>query len=100
MTVEELREWLHIEEAELTTSGDPRAWVINRAKKELDERTSLSFKVEAIRFGRKVVGWKFTVVDNRPKNRARNGGAVELPAGARAGPAVGKVLQEYRNVIV
>ena len=87
-------------EAELTTSGDPRAWVINRAKKELDERTSLSFKVEAIRFGRKVVGWKFTVVDNRPKNRARNGGAVELPAGARAGPAVGKVLQEYRNVIV
>jgi plasmid replication initiation protein len=81
MTVEELREWLHIEEGELTTSGNLRAWVIDRAKKELDERVRLSFRVEAIRSNRKVIGWKFTVVDNKPKKRVR--GTVDLPVAAR-----------------
>jgi Initiator Replication protein len=84
MTVQELREWLHIEETELTLTGSLRAWVIDQAQKELNEKVSLSFTVEAIRSGRKVTGWRFSVVDNKPKTKVRKAGAVSLPPEVRA----------------
>jgi plasmid replication initiation protein len=84
MSVPELREWLDIKEGELTTSGNLKAWVIEQARRELDERVSLSFRPEPIRSGRKVTGWKFSVIDNKPKRGSRNAGTVDLPEDARS----------------
>jgi plasmid replication initiation protein len=77
MSIEELREWLHIEEGELEMVGHLKARVIDQAKEELDAKARISFRVETVKQGRKVAGWKFKVVDNQPKQRPK--GAVRLP---------------------
>jgi plasmid replication initiation protein len=77
MNIEELREWLHIEDDEFEMVGHLKARVIDQAKEELDAKARISFRVEAVKEGRKVAGWKFKVVDNQPKQRPK--GSVRLP---------------------
>jgi plasmid replication initiation protein len=77
MNIEELREWLHIEDGELEMVGHLKARVIDQAKEELDAKARISFRVETVKQGRKIAGWKFKVVDNQPKQRPK--GAVRLP---------------------
>jgi plasmid replication initiation protein len=78
LTIEELREWLHIEEGELVRVGHLKSRVINQAKKELDQKSRISFKAEALKDGQKIVAWKFRVIDNKPRKRLPEG-AVRLP---------------------
>jgi plasmid replication initiation protein len=82
LQVEELREWLRIEEGELVKVSHLKSRVIDQARRELDEKSRISFKAEAFKIGRKITGWKFTVIDNNPKRR-RPKGAVSLPESAQ-----------------
>jgi len=66
LTVDEIREWLHIEEGELVKVNHLKSRVIDQARHELDSKARISFKAEALKQGRKIVGWKFKVIDNRP----------------------------------
>jgi plasmid replication initiation protein len=67
MTVEELRDWLQIQEGQYEELFNLRAAVLKRAQRELDEVADLSFRFEPITKGRQTIGWDFTVVTNRPK---------------------------------
>src|ERR1700692_2784718 len=49
----------------------------DQAKEELDVKARISFRVETVKQGRKVAGWKFKVVDNQPKQRPK--GSFRLP---------------------
>jgi plasmid replication initiation protein len=82
LQVEELREWLRIEEGELVKVSHLKSRVIDQAKKELDAKSRISFKAEPFKTGRKITGWKFKVIDNSPKPR-RAKGAVSLPESAQ-----------------
>lgn len=78
LQVEELREWLKIDDGELVKVNHLQSRVIDQAKHELDAKARISFRVEVLKQGRKIVGWKFQVVDNRP-TRSVSKGAVHLP---------------------
>ncbi|MDB6134355.1 MAG: repB [Verrucomicrobiales bacterium] len=67
LTVEELRDWLHIEPGELQRIVHLNQRAIDYPRKELDAKSPLTFTSESKKVGRKVVGWKFTVIDNKPK---------------------------------
>jgi plasmid replication initiation protein len=82
LQVDELREWLRIEEGELVKVSHLKSRVIDRAKKELDATSRISFTAEPFKTGRKITGWKFKVIDNNPK-RPRAKGAVSLPESAQ-----------------
>jgi plasmid replication initiation protein len=77
LSVEELREWLHIDDGELVKVNHLQSRVIDQARHELDVKARISFRVEILKQGRKIVGWKFKVVDNRPTSVSK--GAVRLP---------------------
>src|ERR1700751_3465706 len=77
LTVDELREWLHIDDGELVKVNHLKSRVIDQARHELDSKARISFKAEVQKQGRKIVGWKFKVVDNRPTGVSQ--GAVRLP---------------------
>ena len=67
----EIREWLHIEEGELVKVSHLKSRVIDQVKKELDAKSRISFKAELFKTGRKIQGWKFKVIDNKPKSERR-----------------------------
>jgi plasmid replication initiation protein len=67
MTVDELRDWLQIQDGQYEELFNLRAAVLKRAQRELDEVADLSFRFEPITKGRQTIGWNFTVVTNRPK---------------------------------
>ncbi len=77
LSVDDLREWLHIDDGELVKVNHLKSRVIDQAKQELDSKARVSFKAEVLKQGRKIVGWKFKVVDNRPTGVFK--GAVRLP---------------------
>ena len=81
LSVGELREWLHIEDGELVKVNHLKSRVIDQAKHELDAKARISFRAEVVKQGRKIVGWKFKVVDNRPTTGLLKG-AVRLPDAA------------------
>ena len=64
LEVDEIREWLHIEEGELVKVSHLKSRVIDQAKKELDAKSRISFRAEPFKTGRKIAGWKFKVIDN------------------------------------
>lgn len=67
MGVEELRDWLGIEECELTTVKDLRRRAIDVSKAELDKKADLSFTYNPTKVGRRITGWTFKVRKNRPR---------------------------------
>lgn len=66
MTVEELREWLHIEPTGLESVKDLRVKAIDTPKRELDQKSELTFTYEPHLIGRRITGWTFTVQSNKP----------------------------------
>jgi plasmid replication initiation protein len=87
LEVDEIREWLHIEEEELVKVSHLKSRVIDQAKKELDAKSRISFRAEPFKTGRKIAGWKFKVIDNikvidNKPNQRRAKGAVSLPEAA------------------
>lgn len=72
MSVPELREWLHIAPGSLEPIGHLRSRVIDQAKKELDRKAPLSFTYEALKQGRAIIGWRFTVLKNEPKSQLKS----------------------------
>ena len=67
MTVDQLREWLSIPAGTLERVCDINTRVIGQARRELDQKASISFRPKPIRKGRGTGGWFFQVVDNKPK---------------------------------
>ena len=66
MTVEELREWLHIGPTELESVKDLRVRAIDTPKRELDGKSELTFSYKPQLIGRRITGWTFTVHSNKP----------------------------------
>ena len=76
MTVAELRDWLHLKEGELVKISHLQARVLEQARKELDRKCPLSFVYDPLKEGRKITGWRFSVVDNKPfESRNKRGRA-------------------------
>jgi len=73
MTVEELREWLGIERGEYEQTFHVRAAIIERAKEELDKVADVSFRYDPVMEGKRVMGWDFVPVPNKPKHKALPG---------------------------
>jgi plasmid replication initiation protein len=70
MTVAELRAWLGIKQKEYSKTFHLRAAVIERAKNELDQAADVSFQYDAVMSGKKVIGWDFVPVPNKPRSKA------------------------------
>jgi Initiator Replication protein len=73
MTVEELRAWLGIKRGEYEQTFHVRAAIIERAKEELDEVADVSFRYDPVMEGKRVTGWDFIPVPNKPKRKALPG---------------------------
>src|SRR5258708_6270194 len=73
MTVEELRAWLGIKRGEYEQTFHVRAAIIERAKEELDEVADVSFRYDPVMEGKRVTGWDFVPVPNKPKRKALPG---------------------------
>jgi hypothetical protein len=50
-----------------------RAAIIERAKEELDEVADISFRYDAVTEGKRIIGWDFVPVPNKPKDPALPG---------------------------
>lgn len=101
MTVEELRDWLHIEPGELAKPFNLWSRAIDYPRKDLDKKSPLTFRDEPRRIGRKVIGWTFTVVDNRPKppakaKRTRKPKAPPVPAPGPVDQAALAALRDFK----
>lgn len=71
MSVDELREWLHIDKGQLEAVKDLRVKAIDLPRRELDKKSPLTFTYEPTMQGRKIVGWIFTVRANKPEMDAK-----------------------------
>lgn len=71
MTVAELRDWLNIADDDLVATGHVVSRAIEYPRKELDEKSHLSFDYEPRRQGKSIAGWKFTVRANKPTKKLR-----------------------------
>lgn len=89
LTIEELRDWLNIEPGELKTTDHMRAKAIDLPKRELDQKSDLSFSYEPKKEGRRITGWVFTVRGNKPKGEGRNPGRPRKKAAAAPAPQPG-----------
>ena len=83
MNVQELREWLSIADGVLERTCDLKMRVIEQARLELNAKASLTFNAKPVRHGRKTAGWFFEIKDNKPKQRKKVVGSVELPPAAK-----------------
>jgi len=63
--VDELREILGIEKTKYTIFKDFRKYVVDQAKKELNEKSDISFDIEKIREGRKIKWLKFIILNKK-----------------------------------
>lgn len=85
LSVEELRDWLHIEPHELKTSTHLFQRAIDYPRRELTAKSQLTFTCQPRRVGQKTVGWDFTVLENTPrpaKKKPRKTKAKALPTPA------------------
>jgi plasmid replication initiation protein len=67
LSVEELRDWLHVNPGDLETVAHLRSRAIDLPKRELDQKSDLSFSYKPKKEGRRIIGWTFTVRENKPK---------------------------------
>jgi plasmid replication initiation protein len=72
---------MHIDDGELVKVNHLKSRVIDQARHELDSKARISFKAEVLKQGRKIVAWKFKVVDNRPTSVSK--GSVRAGYGGR-----------------
>lgn len=89
LTIEELRDWLNIEPGELKTTDHMRAKAIDLPKRELDQKSDLSFSYEPKKEGRRITGWVFTVRGNKPKGEGKKPGRPRKKAAAAPAPQPG-----------
>jgi plasmid replication initiation protein len=73
MTVEELRAWFGLQPHEYEQTFHIRAAILERAKDELDQVADVSFEYDPVMEGKKIVGWDFVPVPNKPKRTALPG---------------------------
>ncbi|RYD30656.1 MAG: RepB family plasmid replication initiator protein, partial [Verrucomicrobiaceae bacterium] len=71
LTVEELRDWLHIEPGELKMVNTLSEGAIVYPKQDLDKKSPLTFSYKPRKIGRRIIGWTFTVQENKPKPDAK-----------------------------
>ncbi|RYD38973.1 MAG: RepB family plasmid replication initiator protein [Verrucomicrobiaceae bacterium] len=83
LTVEELRDWLHIEPGELEMVGNLTARAVEYPRKDLDQKSPLTFTALPRKAGRKLAGWTITVMENKPKPSAKT----RKPRTLKAAPA-------------
>jgi plasmid replication initiation protein len=50
-----------------------RAAILDRAKEELDRVADVSFSYDPVHEGKRIIGWDFVPVSNKPKERALPG---------------------------
>lgn len=74
MTLAELRDWLGLEPTAYGAFSALRAYVLNRAQRELDEKSDWSFSFSVMKTGRKITGLEFTI---RPAKTPKNDPARE-----------------------
>lgn len=100
MSVEELRDWLHIEPDELNKPFNLWSRAIDYPRKDLDGKSPLTFQEKARKIGRTVIGWTFTVVENKPKPAAKTRKArapkVPVPAPALVDKAIMADLSAFK----
>jgi plasmid replication initiation protein len=71
LSIPELRDWLHIEPEELQRTDNLQARAIDVPKRELDAKSALTFTYKPKKEGRRIVGWVFTIRENKPAKKAR-----------------------------
>lgn len=84
LSIEELRDWLHIEPGELADTFNLNARAILYPKRELDRVSDFTFSYVPKKEGRRITGWTFTVVENKPKLKAAKKARAAAPAEAVA----------------
>jgi plasmid replication initiation protein len=67
INIEDLRDWLHIDSGELAETKNLQARAIEYPRRDLDKKSPLTFTYKPKKEGRRIVGWVFTVRDNKPK---------------------------------
>jgi hypothetical protein len=73
MMVEDLRKWLCLEADQYKEVKHIRAAILDRAKEELDRVADVSFRYDPVHEGKRIIGWDFVPVSNKPKERALPG---------------------------
>ena len=69
MSLDELRDWLQIKNGELQKINHLQTRVLDQAKKELDRSCPWTFSYTAKKAGRKIVGYKFSILANSPDSK-------------------------------
>lgn len=67
LSVEELRDWLHIGPDELEKVSHLHDCAIDYPRRDLAKKSPLGFTAAPRRDGRKICGWMITIHDNKPK---------------------------------
>jgi plasmid replication initiation protein len=73
MLVPDLRKWLGLKPGEYEEVKHIRSAILERARKELDAVADLSFHYDPVHEGKKIIGWDFIPVANKPKSKASPG---------------------------
>ena len=73
MLVADLRKWLNLEPGEYEEVKHIRSAILERARKELDSVADLSFRYDPVHEGKKIIGWDFIPVANKPKDKTLPG---------------------------
>lgn len=73
MMVEDLRKWLCLESDQYKEVKHIRAAILERAKEELDRVADVSFRYDPVHAGKRIVGWDFVPISNKPTERTLPG---------------------------
>jgi plasmid replication initiation protein len=101
MTAEELRDWLHIEPEQLQRIDNLQARAIEYPRRDLDKKSPLTFSYKPRKEGRRITGWTFTVLENRPKpvKRKKTSAARKAPPpAAEDGEQRGRYVSGLRSL--
>lgn len=101
ITVEEVRDWLHIAPDELQKVNHLHDRAIDYPRKDLDKKSPLTFTAQPRREGRKICGWTITILENkpkpaRPKAKKLRKPKASPPAPAPVDPAIMDALHEFK----
>lgn len=92
-SIEHLREMFCIKD-KYSNANDFKRWVLDVAKKELDENSPYSFNYKEVKEGRKVVGFKFFPTFN-PDNKDANLYETELRSKVSASAQISREAYDY-----
>lgn len=100
LSAEELRDWLHIGPEQLQQTKNLQARAIDYPRLDLDKKSPLTFTYKPKKEGRRIIGWTFTVKENKPKapaKKQKKAGA-SAKAKAPAAPAERLTLDKIRQL--